>query len=173
MANAKARCVGCKQYRVRSELTKVGLSNVCSDSDECRRIVLDKHRATVRRQVANREKKNHKPRLSQRLRRQIRARDETCRYCGADGYRLEIHHIAYRSQGGPDTYWNLILLCDDHHRLVHSRKKYWQPILRAYIWLYYVENYKGANIARVELELKRRGLLPELVDDPDDGQMID
>jgi hypothetical protein len=38
-----------------------------------------------------------------------------------------------------NTEHNLILLCGTHHASVHSNKRLWQPILRAYIWLYYVE----------------------------------
>lgn len=45
--------------------------------------------------------------------------------------RLELHHIIYRSEDvnkidDPD---NCIMLCTFHHKLVHSNKHYWQPIL--------------------------------------------
>jgi hypothetical protein len=65
-------------------------------------------------------------------------RDQRCRYCGTRR-NLHAHHIAYRSQGGTDDPHNLITLCNDHHDLVHTNKGLWQPLLRAYIWLLYIE----------------------------------
>jgi hypothetical protein len=65
-------------------------------------------------------------------------RDRRCRYCGT-ARNLHIHHIDYRSQGGNDDPHNLIVLCHEHHGLVHSDKAVWQPLLRAYIWLFYFE----------------------------------
>jgi hypothetical protein len=68
----------------------------------------------------------------------ILERDQRCRYCGTrDG--LDPHHIEYRSEGGSDDPHNLIMLCRRHHDLVHSDKGLWQPLLRAYIWLLYIE----------------------------------
>jgi 5-methylcytosine-specific restriction endonuclease McrA len=61
-----------------------------------------------------------------------------CRYCGTTNS-LHLHHIDYRSQGGSHDEHNLIVLCNTHHDLVHTDKGVWQPILRAYIWLVYVE----------------------------------
>ena len=44
---------------------------------------------------------------------------------------IELHHIIYRSEDKfkIDDPNNCILLCNYHHRLVHSNKHYWQPIL--------------------------------------------
>lgn len=158
LANTKARCAGCKQYRPRAELTKVGLSSICSDNDDCRRAVLDKTKIKVRAK-ATRTVAKKKSCLELPLRKEIHSRDKTCRFCGQTAYRMEVHHINYRSQGGPDVNWNLILLCDEHHRLVHSNKKRWQPILRAYIWLYYVEGKREWAISKVEGALRARGTL--------------
>jgi hypothetical protein len=60
-----------------------------------------------------------------------------CRYCGIRN--PDLHHIEYRSQGGSDDPHNQIALCRKHHDLVHSNKRLWQPLLRAYIWLLYME----------------------------------
>jgi 5-methylcytosine-specific restriction endonuclease McrA len=68
----------------------------------------------------------------------VLARDRCCRLCGIER-NLHVHHINYRSQGGNDDPHNLIVLCLEHHDLVHSNKHQWQPLLRAYIWLLYVE----------------------------------
>jgi hypothetical protein len=33
---------------------------------------------------------------------------------------LAIHHIVFRSQGGSHASWNLVVLCNGHHRLLHD-----------------------------------------------------
>lgn len=54
----------------------------------------------------------------------------SCRLCGSTNW-IQLHHILYRSQRRDLTndVDNCIMLCDDCHRLVHSNKKKWQPIL--------------------------------------------
>lgn len=48
-----------------------------------------------------------------------------CQLCGFDPMTLyaveasEAHHIVYRSRGGDDTMENLVLLCPNHHTVVH------------------------------------------------------
>jgi hypothetical protein len=32
----------------------------------------------------------------------------------------ETHHIQYLSQGGPDVSGNIVVLCPNHHRIVHA-----------------------------------------------------
>ena len=48
---------------------------------------------------------------------------------------LELHHIRYRSEAQDliNEPTNCIMLCNRHHRLVHSNKHYWQPILKEMI----------------------------------------
>lgn len=36
------------------------------------------------------------------------------------GYTTQIHHITFRSQGGPDEEWNLITLCGSCHGWAHG-----------------------------------------------------
>ena len=45
---------------------------------------------------------------------------------------LELHHIIYRSEDKSliNEPSNCIMLCNAHHRLVHSNKHLWQPILK-------------------------------------------
>ena len=55
------------------------------------------------------------------LARQIRFRDKTCQFPGCDrAFGLEIHHIIHWADGGKTDYDNLVLLCWDHHSLVHE-----------------------------------------------------
>ena len=52
-----------------------------------------------------------------------------CRVCGTRD-NLHVHHIRYRGQpGGTDEVDNLITLCLEHHALVHTDKKLYQPRL--------------------------------------------
>ena len=48
---------------------------------------------------------------------------------------LELHHIVYRSEDKKliNEPTNCIMLCNAHHKLVHSNKHYWQPILKEMI----------------------------------------
>jgi hypothetical protein len=48
---------------------------------------------------------------------------------------LELHHILYRSEAKDliNEPTNCIMLCNGHHRLVHSNKHLWQPILKEII----------------------------------------
>lgn len=52
---------------------------------------------------------------------EIRERDwHRCRACGV-GRDLQIHHITFRSHGGPDEPWNLALLCAKCHDRAHGK----------------------------------------------------
>lgn len=54
---------------------------------------------------------------------------ERCRLCGSNRNH-HLHHIMYRSQGGPHTPDNLITLCMDCHAVVHGYKGFYQEVLR-------------------------------------------
>jgi predicted restriction endonuclease len=85
------------------------------------------------------------------LRARVAHRDrDRCRYCGRPS--THQHHIDYRSQGGADVEHNLIVLCPEHHAMVHAHKRHWQPILRAYIWRCYVEG-RVSQLTALEREL--------------------
>lgn len=56
-----------------------------------------------------------------RLERELRRRDQACRFTGCDRRRgLVPHHIKHFARGGPTVADNLILLCRYHHWLVHE-----------------------------------------------------
>ena len=52
-----------------------------------------------------------------------------CAFCGSP--EIHMHHIRYGGlYGGRKTYMgNVIPLCDKHHRLVHTDKKKYMPML--------------------------------------------
>jgi alpha-D-ribose 1-methylphosphonate 5-phosphate C-P lyase len=53
--------------------------------------------------------------------------DGVCAICGSN--QVALHHIRYGSCGRKTYIGNVIPLCERHHRLVHSNKKKYQPIL--------------------------------------------
>jgi 5-methylcytosine-specific restriction endonuclease McrA len=52
--------------------------------------------------------------------------DHKCQVCGHDFEPTygtpfaETHHIQYLSEGGPDISGNMVVLCPNHHRIVHA-----------------------------------------------------
>lgn len=129
MANSKRKCTVCKVYFPVEELRSLGATMICGDCKPAPRRATPKPPKALKRS-----------RLDPALRKTVNERDgKVCRYCSKKAYRMECHHIAYRSQGGPDEVSNLIMLCDEHHELVHSNKRLYQPTLRAVIWAHYVE----------------------------------
>ena len=52
-----------------------------------------------------------------------------CALCGSN--QIHLHHIRYGNlRGGRKTYLgNVIPLCERHHRLVHTNKKIYMPML--------------------------------------------
>lgn len=51
-----------------------------------------------------------------------------CQLCGSTSF-LHIHHIRYGACGRKTYKGNLIRLCESCHRLVHTNKKKYQPML--------------------------------------------
>lgn len=52
--------------------------------------------------------------------RYILKRDKwMCRHCGMRN-NLHVHHIVFRSAGGPDEDWNLLVLCMSCHDGIHT-----------------------------------------------------
>lgn len=42
-----------------------------------------------------------------------------CKFCGFDDW-VEVHHIVPRREGGTETYENLLVVCPNHHALIHA-----------------------------------------------------
>lgn len=138
----KLRCAGCKAYLPREEMTIYGLSSICSDACFKRVQLRSRERPLKKAIVKNSGHTNASRRRTSgvptAIRKAIRKRDGQCKWCGV-GDRLQVHHIWYRSQGGPDEPSNLVTLCLDCHAKAHASKRTWQPVLLALIWLHYVE----------------------------------
>ena len=153
MAVSKIRCAACREYVSPVGAITVGISRVCSE--DCLHDLSSKRRPVTKASPPRRV-----GRLDADMRALIRKRDgERCRWCGRNGSSgLQIHHVAYRSEGGQDVPHNLILLCADHHAEAHSNKKYWQPVLLATLWIGYVQK-RMLTIPEVERYLARSGLI--------------
>ena len=93
------------------------------------------------------------------MRALVGERDAHCRWCGSSRAN-HVHHILYRSQGGPHTPENLILLCLHCHELVHGNKRKYQPILLEIVQR--PANVLGKNVLRMmEKLLENEGPLEE------------
>lgn len=156
MSVARVRCSACRNYVPREEIYyETRVSRICSE--DCFRSLHERNRTKARSRKREKAKKKPESRLDIELRRKVRKRDgNVCRWCGKNGE--QVHHIKYRSQGGPDHLGNLILLCQEHHQRVHSNKKHWQPTLLALLWIGYV-NGRWMTVPETERYLIRKGLL--------------
>lgn len=69
--------------------------------------------------------------VSDKTYNEVAERDKyRCRICGKTN--IEIHHIIYRSEDKSkiNDVNNCIMLCTEHHQMVHSNKHKYQPILK-------------------------------------------
>ena len=60
-------------------------------------------------------------RISPRLRRAVRLRDDGCRFPGCTNRLTDAHHVVAWIDGGATNLRNLLSLCRRHHRFVHER----------------------------------------------------
>jgi HNH endonuclease len=120
----QVRCRGCRQLVDRGGCLRYGLGYVCNLA--CAQLI-----------DAKRKRSGAPPLLvprsgngpSSQVRAGVRRRDgHRCRWCGsADN--LHVHHVRYRSEGGPNGARNLITLCGSCHDRAHSDKGVYQPVL--------------------------------------------
>jgi 5-methylcytosine-specific restriction endonuclease McrA len=56
------------------------------------------------------------------MRRLVQARDGHCRFpgCARAAARCEADHVIPYSRGGPSVIWNIVSLCNHHHRVKHQ-----------------------------------------------------
>ena len=84
--------------------------------------------------------------------------DGRCQICGWDPvgeYNVEIceaHHIHWLSLGGEDKIENLVLLCPNHHRLIHKLKSQFDLEKNAFV-------SKGSS-SSLDLSLLKHGISP-------------
>lgn len=62
---------------------------------------------------------------------------QICQHSFAEPYGAEyseVHHIQYLSRGGPDISGNMIVLCPNHHRIVHETHAAFRPQDLTYVY---------------------------------------
>lgn len=158
--NSRARCTNCKSYYdPESMYWTNGVQRICTSA--CLSEYMDRRRPKRNAVRERRKVKAAKPAsLPLPLRLHIRTRDmNACRWCLRPGN--QVHHVHYRSEGGPDEESNLILLCTECHARAHSSKLAFKPLLLAYIWIYYVQG-RRLSIPEVAKYLDSLGFLSEL-----------
>lgn len=100
------------------------------ECEKCSKTILRRNK-TIKKVSKNRVsvKKETYEQVFNRDKGQCRLKDITC------NGKLELHHIKYRSEAKDliNEPSNCIMLCNQHHRLVHSNKHQWQSILKELI----------------------------------------
>ena len=140
----KVRCNVCREYVERESAIRFGVVSFCSD--EC--VQAYRFKTT--------KKKSKKPDVSEDLRNEVLEADgHCCRFCGRSSGYLHVHHIVYRSQGGPHEVGNLISLCPEHHDRVHSNKKLYQPLAQQVVDLRLSKGDKITTIAYLQAQQSR------------------
>jgi 5-methylcytosine-specific restriction endonuclease McrA len=159
MSNRRLKCKQCRLYVDRNEVVSSNCGNFCTS--ECMREFLGEKRQK-KRDATRQAKRRAKPRVRSiplDVRAEVYRRDqETCRWCLRPGE--QVHHVIYRSQGGPDTTDNLILLCGRCHERAHSSKEAFQPLLLEYLEL--AEQGIRTTIPEIAARHRRLGALTEL-----------
>ena len=142
--SAPARCADCGAWGRSDEMRKRGLSYVCAaPCDE-----LAPPKPSRRRRPAG-------SRIPPGTRRAVHFRDGCrCRWCG--GSVNALHHVRYRSEGGPDDVDNLLSLCRRDHELAHSDKRRWQPVLLHVLAAGKEQRWLSVPEAEAELKGKER-----------------
>lgn len=89
-----------------------------------------KRGAPLRRTAMKRGGRRRTGGVSPETATEVHERDRSCRawpmgfaldaVCSGRGH---VHHVILRSQGGPHTADNLILLCEAHHDLAHNSRR--------------------------------------------------
>lgn len=124
---SKVRCNFCKEYIDRDTAYRRGINSFCN-ADHAGQAMFKL------RTKADGLKRRSGTGIERAIRLAVYERDKrVCVYCFT-GWNVHLHHIAYRSEGGPDTADNLISLCQEHHEMVHSNKKKWQPLCFQYVY---------------------------------------
>jgi hypothetical protein len=119
---SKVRCRSCREYFAKDQMHCVGFC-----CPEC--LAAHRNRQKPRKAPVYKRPKRDVT-FTPELKAKVRERDgNCCKWCGAAGVPLEVHHIIYRSAQGSDTEDNLVALCNAHHLEAHSDIKRWQPIL--------------------------------------------
>lgn len=151
----KVACSVCKKRVERDSLYRSsGMSKVCSEDCYRRSFLQERKDAKVENRAPRKVKRPSEP--SNATRQKVLKRDNgKCRYCGLPTNVL--HHVEYRSERKPNPHdeRNLIALCPEHHDLVHSNKRFWQPVLKRALAMFYDGETSNVSIRKAKREGSR------------------
>ena len=153
----KVKCAFCKTYVQREEAYRNGLQSFCSEQH-----YRDLHFSRQQKSAYKSLKRSTDSLSSDEKKKIIESDGFQCRFCGRQSG-LHVHHAKYRSEGGSNDPSNLITLCNDHHGLVHSNKKRYQPLCLKIIEIR--ESYSIKNLSILSLEkMMETGALQKFID---------
>jgi hypothetical protein len=98
------------------------------------------------------------------MKRALLARDRQCRFPGCSHNRwLDAHHVMHWADGGETSLMNTMLLCDQHHRLLHEGG---YSIQKDYKGDWYFRNSNGKVLADLGIAepIARYTFHPEILD---------
>jgi len=118
LALATARRLACDASVVLVDDTRAGAVVVTAarDTDGARDARADAREASSTASLPSRRTR----RISPRLRRALRLRDDGCRFPGCTNRITDAHHVVAWIDGGATSLANLLSLCRRHHRYVHE-----------------------------------------------------
>lgn len=123
---SKVKCKYCGEYVDKETAYQFGFSSFCNRDHFYAFKVPRKSTKPKSKPKTKRSKPGVPPQVAESV---LERDHHRCRLCGS-GSNLHLHHIVYRSEGGPHVEENLITLCSLDHNRVHSDKKVWQSHLQ-------------------------------------------
>ncbi|BBW99037.1 HNH endonuclease [Geobacillus subterraneus] len=131
------KCDNCGKlhYKKRSQLKKDYKHRFCSHKCQAEWAAKHKVPGNLIKSVDNRGEKNGRYKNGKRigeherhkeLKQQIKQRDgEGCLFCKTNEF-IHVHRIIPGAFGGKYTLENCVLLCREHHQMVHDNYDYWK-----------------------------------------------
>lgn len=76
----------------------------------------------------------------------------TCQICGKKNSKLEVHHIQFRSKGGSNRMDNLVTLCRDCHKQIHSGGLVFDKKIKSFKHASYMNIMRSRLVEELRLE---------------------
>ena len=116
-----SKCGDCTRAWMQGRGTLLPIDSSDVSAAECDAVTI-RDRDIADAQAAGRRRPQATSTIPTKTRDLVWARDEgRCRFPGCRAMRhLALHHIVFREHGGSHDEWNLVLLCDGHHKQLHD-----------------------------------------------------
>lgn len=76
----------------------------------------------------------------------------TCQICGKKNSKLEVHHIQFRSKGGSNRMDNLVTLCRDCHKQIHSGRLVFDKKIKSFKHASHMNIMRSRLVEELRLE---------------------